>query len=54
MRWTYVLLMHLVALATSHVLLPVLGVRHDQRYPGLLVSVMTDLRVFSRLSSMVG
>ena len=45
MRWTHVLLMHLVALATSHELFLVRGDRHDQRYPGLLVSVMTDLRV---------
>ena len=53
MRWTHVLLMHLVTLATSHVLFPALSERHDQRYPGLLVSVMTNLIVFSRLSSRV-
>ena len=54
MRWTHVLLMHLVAFATSHVLIPFLSDRYDQRYTGLLVSAMTDLRVLYRLSSRVG
>ena len=40
-------LLHLVTFATSHVLFPVLGDRQHQHYPGLLVSLMTDLRVVS-------
>ena len=54
MRWTHVLLMHLVTFATSRVLLPDPGDRQDQRFLGLVFSVMTDSSVFSRLSSMVG
>ena len=47
MRWTHVLLKHLVAFATSHVFLAVLGERHGERYGGLPISVVTDLRAFS-------
>ena len=54
MRWIHVLLMHLVTFATSRVLLPDPGDRQDQRFLGLVFSVMTDSSVFSRLSSMVG
>ena len=54
MRWTHVQLIYLVTFATSYVLLPALGDRQDQRYVGLLFFEMTDLSVFSRLSSMVG
>ena len=50
---THVRLIHLVTLATSYVLFPLLVDLQPQRYPGLLVSVMIDLRVF-RLSSRVG
>ena len=54
MRWTHVLLMHLVTFANIRVLLPDPGDRQDQRFLGLVFSVMTDWSVFSRLSSMVG
>ena len=47
MRWNHLRLLHLITLATSHVLFPVLGDQQHQHYPGLLVSLMTDLRVFS-------
>ena len=38
----------LAAFVTSHVFLTVLGKRNSQRYRGLTISVVTDMRAFSR------